>query len=178
METEAVNARLRTYKILVGIILLTLPCYCAGFLALTWRVPDRNVTSTPTLMATVTNPALPSVTAGILTLLPSFTAGPPTKPLEATPTQFAPPSRTPSYTPTVTETPTTTATPTITTTPTPTPSVTSTPVPTLTDTPTATLVPPSPTATTTPEPPTFTPTATLPAPALTDTPTPTVTAGP
>jgi hypothetical protein len=183
MESESLSARLRTYKILIGIILLTLPCYCAGFLALTWRLPNKDLTPTPTLLATVTNPALPSVTAGILTLLPSFTAGPATKTLEPSPTQFAPPSRTPSYTPTNTDTPTTTAVPTITLTPSSTSTVTSTSSPTSTHTPTSTPVPPSqtsvpPTATYTSVPPSLTPTATAPAPTATETQTATSTVAP
>jgi hypothetical protein len=183
MESEAVNARLRTYKILVGIILLTLPCYCAGFLALTWRLPNNDLSPTPTLLATVTSPVLPAVTTGILTQLPSFTAGPPTTTLQASPTQFAPPSRTPSYTPTLTETPSATSTSTITTTPSSTPTVTSTSSPAATLTPTATLVPPSltpppPTATFTAMPPSPTPTATALLPAATDTQTTTPTVAP
>jgi hypothetical protein len=183
MESEALGARLRTYKILIGIILLTLPCYCAGFLALTWRLPNNDLTPTPTLLPTVTSPALPSVTAGILTLLPPFTAGPPTRTLEPSPTQFAPPSRTPSYTPTTTDTPTSTATTTITLTPSSTPTVTSTSAPTITHTPTPTVVPASqtsvpPTPTGTSVPPTHTLTATAVPPTATETQTATSTVAP
>ncbi len=176
MESEAVNARLRTYKILVGIILLTLPCYCAGILALTWRGPNQGSAATPTLLPTVTSQGLPGTTPGILTMLPSFTPGPPTITLPATPTQFAPPSRTPSFTPTVTETPTSTSTPTITATPTHTPSVTSTLTPTVTSTATLTPIPPTSTATHTalPPTPTLTMTAEPPTPTSTATLTPTV----
>ena len=34
MDSTAESVRRRTYTILTGIILLTLPCYCVGFLAL------------------------------------------------------------------------------------------------------------------------------------------------
>src|SRR5215216_2664302 len=100
-EYAANPARRRTYTILTGIILLTLPCYCAGFIALSIGPGAAGSDSTATNLPTLTGQ--PSATA---TILPTATAtlGPPIETLTPPPSQFVPPSRTPTNSPTPTPT--------------------------------------------------------------------------
>src|SRR5262245_32389924 len=105
MEDAANNPRRRTYTFLTGLILLTLPCYCAGFIALALApTPGTTPSPTNTLLATYTGlpPQTVTGTVTLETLTPTLTltASPstPTGTFQATPTQFVPPSRTPSNT--------------------------------------------------------------------------------
>ncbi|HEY84730.1 MAG TPA: hypothetical protein G4N96_06425 [Chloroflexi bacterium] len=149
-----------TYGLLLGVILLTIPCYCLGFMLLA-ASPEQNSkqpSATAPLVWTPrpTNSPIPN---------PTFTpyAAQPTNTLQPTPTQFFPtvvlPSPTPTFTvtpqpsptatnipaSTVTPLPTNTASPTVTaTTP---PTDTPTPTPTFTVTPTSTGAPPTSTST-------------------------------
>ncbi|MBM2851122.1 MAG: hypothetical protein HW418_4064 [Anaerolineales bacterium] len=89
MEYGRESTRRRTYTILTGIILLTLPCYCAGFIALA-LAPQPGAATLPPLTATAAallSPAptgigsatvlIPTVTSLVpLTPLPTFTPGP------------------------------------------------------------------------------------------------------
>src|SRR5258706_4921366 len=88
-------ARRRTYTILTGIILLTLPCYCAGFIALSIGPGAAGGEATATHLPTLTGQP-----TGTATITPSPTAsptvGPPIETLPPTPSQFVPPSRTPT----------------------------------------------------------------------------------
>src|SRR3989304_12977 len=133
IEYESESSKRRTYTILAGIIILTLPCYCAGFVAL--ALAPRPGRPTPTSQeATLTSPPLlPTVTetlAGPPTgTAVTFTPGPPTATLQSTPTQFIPPSRTPTATFTDTPTNTPPLTPTFTLAPTLTATDTRTPDP-------------------------------------------------
>lgn len=184
--------------ILVGIILLTLPGYCAG-LALLLAAPDRQESAprrVPWARAAAIIAGLPTFTATpSLTWTPSLTPTPsltstvtPSETLTATPTLT--PSltvtTTPSPTDTATVTPSPTRTVTLSATQTPTPTPSDTPSPTFTATWTPSATPSltwTPSATPMPYPPppslapmasktlTYTPPATL-------TPAPTVTAGP
>src|SRR5512137_2930799 len=93
--------RRAVYSVLIGIILLTLPCYIVGGIALAIAPKDR--TTQPT----------PQVTATFL-LLATVTSSGPTPTLGELPTQFVPASVTPkpasSETAAATSTPTPTAT--------------------------------------------------------------------
>src|SRR3974377_1106920 len=130
----------RLYLILIGIIALTLPCYCLGISALALAPSGRApaaVTGTPTLQPT-SGPATATLPANAT--------------LEPTPTNWVPPTITdtpppgPTATATHTHTPTHTPTPTTTAIPTATPThVTNTPEATSTFTPSP--LPPTPTAT-------------------------------
>ncbi len=132
--------RQRRYAILVGIILITLPCYCAGWIAIRRApevslLPTETATSEPIVQTLTPSPTV-TITATI-TLTPTMT-----------PTGFVPsPSPTTTITPTPTETPIPSDTPLPTDTPTNTPTQTATH--TITPTATATLEPtlPLPTAT-------------------------------
>ncbi|HEY3290110.1 MAG TPA: hypothetical protein VGK87_08295, partial [Anaerolineae bacterium] len=74
--------RRATYSVLIGIILLTLPCYILGALAMAIAPRDNVATSTPR----------PTATLVILaTANPNATAT-----LADVPTVFVPPTRTPS----------------------------------------------------------------------------------
>jgi hypothetical protein len=122
------DARRRTQLILTGIILLTLPCYCAGCFALGLRPVQRDGASTATQIAAVTRIPVFTITFTSAPPTPTlFTPGPPTPTLTPTSTEFAPPSRTPSLTPSSTST--LEATPTSTDTATPLPTATATLVP-------------------------------------------------
>jgi hypothetical protein len=120
-------ARSRLRKVLVAVILLTIPCYCTG------------------LVAVLLAPGGPGHNSGSSTPLPSLT--PVVYATQAPTTSFTPlpfiASATPSQTPTFTVTPTTSNTPTITQTPTasltPTPSNTPFIPPTFTETPRPTI---------------------------------------
>jgi hypothetical protein len=139
---QAKRNRLR--YILIVITLVTLPCYCAGLIAV--RAAGER-TSTPT--ATETPTVTPSATE-----TPSPTDSP-TITLTITSTH------TPTFTETASPTPTETSSPTVTETETSTPTATMTASPTATSTSTATNTPlPSPTETPTPPPPTENPTPT------------------
>lgn len=175
------DSRRRIYTILVGIILLTIPCYCVGVFALT-RAPEGGFEAVPPTLpvvvsSTPTNTAVPTIEPEELTAVPTttyrfatFTPGPATATLPATPHQFLTPTRLPTLTPTPTNTPTATPTetPTLTATPTLTPTLTATATITPTQAATATATPTvtatvetEPTATDTAVPTaTFTPTAT------------------
>src|SRR4051794_41412552 len=104
-EYAANPGRRRTYTILTGIILLTLPCYCAGFIALSILPGGAGSDSTATRLPTLTGQ--PTGTATITpSPVPSPTLGPPIETLPPTPSQFVPPSRTPTTPATLTPTPT------------------------------------------------------------------------
>src|SRR5712691_2483753 len=96
-EYGANSARRRTYSILTGIILLTLPCYCAGFIALSLAPAPPNGNATAPLLATITGQ--PSATASV-TVTPS--PAEPSATLLATTTQFVPPTRTATNLPSTT----------------------------------------------------------------------------
>ncbi|MBE0669856.1 MAG: hypothetical protein IH588_04645 [Anaerolineales bacterium] len=135
--------RTRRRMRILAVIIATIPCYCAGFIALSFA-PDARATPTPTITETGVTPSAtlifsftPEIVTGTTT--PTFTATPtPTETLTPTLTltPFQPPSSTPSSTNTPTstpsDTPTSTQTPTITPTftPTQTPSATPTASPT------------------------------------------------
>ena len=151
------HTRLRV--ILIIIILVTIPCYCAGIMAVTM---GRRNPPTPTMTLPPTRTAiteLPMVATPFPSFTPSLTA--------IIPTQTPIPTRTPVPTTTQTATPTSSDTPTSS----PTQTNTITPLPTQTDT----LIP---TDTSTPLP-TFTHTITsTTAPTLSNSPTPSQTASP
>lgn len=141
---ELLHNRKPIYNILIVIILATIPCYCAGFIALAvYPRPQGAATTSPTPALSLTFTQTP------------YLVGPGTpqsdRTLQPTPTQWFPPTFTPTAT--ATQTPTPTDTPTQTPTPTATATWTATPTPTATGTATAT---PTPTSTWTPTP-TFTP---------------------
>lgn len=158
------DSRRRTYSVLIGIILLTLPCYCGAILAIYFAPDDAVVVDedTPPTLPVVVSPTpeatLPGgVMPGTLTAVPTITRQDTRPPLEDTPDQFV--------TPTTLPTATATSTATSTTTPTATSTVTATSTSTLT------AEPPTATATATePAPPTATETA-----VVTETPTATPT---
>jgi len=113
------DRRRRTYRLLIGIILATLPCYFCGIVLLVGFSPqgrEPTPTLTSTLAETATITLTPSQTA---TITPTYTPGGPTVTLPFTPTQFFPSTRTPSpsASPTITETSTLTPTETPTQTP-------------------------------------------------------------
>lgn len=119
-----------TRMILLGIILLTLPCYCLGFVLLATAPSDESVqqapdTTNPPLGARTMSPAMSA------TFTPFFTWTPPGPPLVATATQLYLQPTLPVFFPTFALT----AVPTV-------PAVaTNTPAPTLTPFPTNTLPP-------------------------------------
>jgi hypothetical protein len=103
------DRRRRTHRLLIFIILGTLPCYFCGIVLLV-GFSGPSATPTPTLTASVTPSETPTFQP---TITPSITPGGPTlTALPNTPTQFSPATRTP--TPSVTSTPTNTPTTTIT----------------------------------------------------------------
>lgn len=136
------DPRKRRHALLIGITLITIPCYCAGW-TLIQRAPSL---LTPTGTSTTVPPSETSDDHTPLAPLesPTITQSP-----TITNTGFVPPSHTPSFTPepsaTVTITPfiLDTETPTVTLTPNPTDPPTLTQQPTST----ATTEPPTPTAT-------------------------------
>ena len=77
---------------LIAIILLTLPCYCLGFVALTYLNSVNRVDPTP-VPTVVTN-----------TPTQEYSPAPPTTTLGPTPTQWFPPTDTPDPTHTLTPT--------------------------------------------------------------------------
>lgn len=147
---DADSPRTRRRLNLIAAIIITIPCYCAGLVFLSFAPNPREATPTPslTLTGTVITPitltvsSTPPILTGTVTLTPSITNTP-----------------TATFTPTITLTPfqpnTNTPTSTLTFTPTQTPSNTPTMLPT--NTPSNT---PIPSATST-NPPTLTPTTTL-----------------
>lgn len=104
------------YRLFIGIIVLAGMCYVAGFAALALAPSNRLALVTATATRT------PTPTAPGVTLLANITLSP-------SPTQFIPPTFTPSPTATAspTPTPTLTSSPTATASPTPAPTDTSTP---------------------------------------------------
>src|SRR5258707_15711279 len=100
-EYGANSARRRTYSILTGIILLTLPCYCAGFIALSLAPAAPGGPPTATLLATITGQPAATGSATI-----TFTPSPaqPSATLLATTTQFLPPTPTATNVPSATNT--------------------------------------------------------------------------
>lgn len=123
----SVTPRRRLHLILIGLTLLTLPCYCAGFLAIS-RAPERNEATATATLSTILE--TPTATLGQFTpTIPSS----PTNTYTPTQTLFAP---TYTLTPTSSLIPTQTAT--ITLPPTETATLT---VPPPTNTPTITLSP-------------------------------------
>ena len=152
-STQSARRRNPAYGVLIGIILLTIPCYLIGFAAL--YILQRNVPGLPTPQVTVAPSATtlnaPTATLGALLptefMPPSATSAVPTvssPTLTPPPTLFGtlPPATVITLAPTMTETPTPSATPTLdipTSTPTPVPFI---PVDTPTATATQTDVPP------------------------------------
>jgi len=123
------------YAVLLGIILLTIPCYCLGIAALAAAPPVELPTPTPFgFTATPASTAdLPSLVPDVATPTgtPAPADGTPTATLEPTPTQIfptVPATQTPTPTNTVlpTQTPTGTVPPTLTPTPTATVNTTAT----------------------------------------------------
>src|SRR5512142_255069 len=95
----------RLYTIFIGIIALTLPCYCAGLGALALAPTNR-----PSAVVTATPKAI-TATPGVstATLPPNATLGPtPTQWIPLTPTNTA--TGQPTATPTLTLTPSATST--------------------------------------------------------------------
>jgi hypothetical protein len=136
------DGKKRRYALLIVIVLMTIPCYCAGFTALR-QAPDRfTPTQSPTSMPSSETPQYhtPLTTPETSTITQSPTI---------TNTGFVPPSHTPSFTPGPTATQNITPfildteTPTLTLTPVPSDTPTSTQFPTTTDT----VSPPTSTAT-------------------------------
>jgi hypothetical protein len=138
-------ARARLRKVLVIVILATIPCYCAGLVAILLapsRIREANVT--PTLTSSSTAVVFATQTSTIFTSLTPTGSSTPSQ----TPTSTS--SATTTNTPTITQTPTISATPIPTNTPfLPPPTFTNTPIPlptytslpALTSTPTLTVVP-------------------------------------
>ncbi|MEM7345010.1 MAG: Ig-like domain-containing protein [Chloroflexota bacterium] len=116
------------YYALFGTILLTIPCYCLGLIALSAAPPAGSVTPTPFDIVPISSSTPESPENG--TPATETPTGTPTGTLEPTPTQSFP--ETATVTPTSTSTPTPSQTPTGTLTPSSTP--TETPSPTLTPT--------------------------------------------
>jgi len=146
------RSRQRTHRILIGVILATLPCYACGIILLVGFAPAQArqnlLTLTVPVTATITETPTPTHTH-----TPTLTPGGPTVTLPYTPTQFIPASLVPS--PTETASPTITTAPTLTLPPTTTsaPAATATPTSTATSGPTATNTEgPSPTPSATQEP--------------------------
>ena len=159
MQSDAAGAPHRNraaYSVLIGIILLTIPCYLIGFAALfILQRPSAGANATPTPTAAgLPTLAFPTPTLG--EVLPGFTppvfvAPSPTRPTAPPAPNPSPVIILPTATPTATETPTPTATETATPTATftnmPTPTPTETPLPTDTPTPDLSTPTPVPTAT-------------------------------
>jgi len=151
VQSDAAGAPRRNraaYSVLIGIILLTIPCYLIGFAALfILQRPGAGTTPTPTATGLPTL-AFPTPTLG--EVLPGFTppvvtAPSPTQPVVPPtpnpPPGIIPPTATETATPTATAPPTSTATETATPTATPTPTATETATPTPTETPLPTDTP-------------------------------------
>jgi len=133
LETFRANRR---YALLLAVIAATLPCYCAGFIAIQ-RAPGRQtLMPTETMQSRSATPAPPTSTFILAT--PSQTLTP-----TRTPIGFTPNTPTPSFTPRPSDTPTPTITETPTVTDTPLPTATFTEVPTNTLAPTNTTAPPT-----------------------------------
>ena len=86
------------YSVLIGIILLTLPCYVIAAIALAIAPRDNMTQPTARTIATMTTTATFSA---IVTLTPVMS---PSATLADLPTQFAPPTQTPTLTPIATAT--------------------------------------------------------------------------
>ncbi len=152
VRSDAASAPRRNraaYSVLIGIILLTIPCYLIGFAALfILQRPSAGANATPTPTATgLPTLAFPTPTLG--EVFPGFTppiiAPSPTRPTAPPTPNTSPVIILPTATPTATEPPTPTATETAT--PTATFTITPTPTPTETPLPTDTLTPDPPTPT-------------------------------
>lgn len=88
--------RRRTHRTLIGIILATLPCYFCGIVLLVGFSGEAPPTPTATftgIPVTATPSDTPTSTP---TITPTITPGGPTLTLPATPTQFFPPTNTPT----------------------------------------------------------------------------------
>ncbi|HEY88829.1 MAG TPA: hypothetical protein G4N98_03725, partial [Thermoflexia bacterium] len=88
---ETLHTRKPIYTVLIAIILATIPCYTLGFIALSMHPtsPTPTSTVTPTLISTLAPTATP------------YVVNPETGEkgtLEPTPTQWFPPTRTPTPT--------------------------------------------------------------------------------
>ena len=109
------EGRKRTHRILIGIILATLPCYFCGIILLftfSGRTP-ATTGLTQTAFAGSASPEVTNTPGPSPTITPTYTPGGPTVTLPFTPTQFVPASDTPTPTdtPTATDTPQPTNTP-------------------------------------------------------------------
>ncbi len=130
------DSRRNTYAILIGIILLTLPCYCFGIFA--YVMAPGAIPTLPAQPITVTS--LPTVGGTEATFTPTRTPLPtntiilPTITSPSTPSQLVTETRLPTLTPSTTPTATPTETPTPTPTEMPTSAPTATPQPTFTST--------------------------------------------
>ncbi|MHB8776773.1 MAG: hypothetical protein ACYC6R_03290 [Anaerolineales bacterium] len=142
-DTPRTRRRMR----ILAVIIATIPCYCAGFIALSFAPDTRaTATQTPSITETLASPDQNlSLTPVIATdtITPTFTATPtptesatptvsftPFQPATDTPTFTSTPSNTPTLTPSSTPTPSNTPSNTPTFTPTQTPSNTPVPSPT------------------------------------------------
>lgn len=116
-KPDVTGRRRTTYSILLGIILLTLPCYLIGFglLFITQPAGNEQPTRTPANTATALLPPTPTLGA----VLPTD-VGIPTRTNTPANTATRPPTQTPSVTPSYTPSHTPTSSPTpVTVTPTP-----------------------------------------------------------
>jgi len=132
-------ARSRLRKVLVAVILATIPCYCAGLIAVL-LAPGRpgQASITPTRVASWT-----PVVFATRTPTTSFTPAIPTSSVTPSQTPTATTTATTTTTPTITQTPTISTTPTPTNTPFIPPIFTKTPIPSATRTPFPTFFPPT-----------------------------------
>src|SRR5689334_9561226 len=97
----AQNERRRsTHRVLVGVILATLPCYFCGIILLLTFSNDQT-TATPTTTSAPATVETATATDGVTgTPTATYTPGGPTVTLRFTPTQFVPGNLTPTRTPT------------------------------------------------------------------------------
>ena len=93
---DADTPRTRRRMRLIAVIIATIPCYCAGFIALSFA-PNPRATSTPTITETTTGtPITPTVSFTPLILTGTIT---PTPTITETPTPSITPSPTLTLTP-------------------------------------------------------------------------------
>ena len=91
-ESEAPNARRR--MTILAVIIATIPCYCIGFIILSFA-PDSRVTPTPTITLTSTLTSTPTLSPTPLIFTSTITL---------TPTNTSTPTPTFTFTPTLTST--------------------------------------------------------------------------